>query len=197
MRAHQLLFQDPTFALCCLFQVCTDSIHRLLLLSAHYSSLPTTRFASKSSPCHTSAASPLTPLFATHPKTRPHKSFSCHTYNSPLGVSPQPAFASCAARSCNLRFSKFRSSRGAVPLRRTLCSAKMERVAQDLETTPPFPVSNKGERTPGSAKRSMRILHPECVFGTPEPDRKSCLGTSFKECRAQRAVPVRTMGIVG
>lgn len=35
--------------------------------------------------CHTSKISPVTPLFATHPKTPSGKSFACHTYDTPQG----------------------------------------------------------------------------------------------------------------
>ena len=43
------------------------------------------RFLNKSFPCHTSAISPVTPLFATHPKTPSRKSFACHRSETPPG----------------------------------------------------------------------------------------------------------------
>jgi len=44
-----------------------------------------------------------------------------------------------------------------VPLHRSPCGARMDKlVAQVLETTPPPPVSNKGERTSGSASARRR-----------------------------------------
>jgi len=36
-------------------------------------------------PCHTSRISPVTPLFATDPKTASRKSFACHTCETPPG----------------------------------------------------------------------------------------------------------------
>jgi hypothetical protein len=41
-------------------------------------------------PCHTSKISPVTPLFATHPKTPSRKFFVCHTCETPRGPSRVP-----------------------------------------------------------------------------------------------------------
>ncbi len=140
MRAHQLLFQDRTFALCCLFQVSSDSIHPLSLLSTHYFSRPAAHFSVKSFPCHTSATSLLTPLFATHPKTRLHKPFSCHTYDPPGYLFPTSVCKSCdpLLRASIFRFRSATSARPAVPLRRTLCSAKMRESHEVWKQLRPF-----------------------------------------------------------
>jgi hypothetical protein len=68
-------------------------------------------FAANSFPCHTSTISPVTPLFATHPKTPSRKPFTCRTYNPP----PREV-SSCLTIANHIRPGRFRKSARHSPL---------------------------------------------------------------------------------
>src|SRR5215471_7562239 len=91
-------------------------------LATRHSSLAT---ISNSFLCHTSAISPLTPFFATDPKTHSRKPFACHTCEPPWRPYKRTAERESPFRfsNFNFRISSFQNSEEALLLRggRRLC----------------------------------------------------------------------------